>query len=253
MIRGCLLLLAGLFLQPSFLFSQDMDPSGYSNGTNLNVLYRRDLSGKIYANTRGVGFLVRQSKHVTAKTRSFYEIDLQTLKYPKETKSQGEAETRRRYVYGKLNSVFLIRGALGIQNVIFSKADHKAVEVRYFFSAGPVFAFAKPYYLQAYRTTGRQQVDFVKYNPENINPDSSRIIGRGGYSKGLNEMRVYPGVNARFSLSFEYAPYTNLIRAIETGISVDYFPKALPLMALNPAENIIISLHVGFVFGRKWF
>ena len=254
MFRKYFLSILTLHLLSNFALGQNQVISdGYENGTTLNVLYRHDMSGKIYANTRGYGVLFRQGKHVTAKTRSFYEIDIQSLKYPKEIKSQGEAQDKRRFVYGKLNSVFLLRVGLGLQNVLFEKADIKAVEVRYSYSIGPVFAFAKPYYLQVFKTSGAGQVDYVKFNAENFTPDSGRIIGRGGYSKGLSEMKVYPGLNAKFNLSFEYAPYTNLIRAIETGISIDYFPKALPLIAYNPAENIIISLHVGFVFGRKWY
>ena len=254
MFRRYFLSIITFHLLSNSVFGQNQNLSdGYENGTTLNVLYRKDMSGKIYANTRGYGLLFRQSKHVTAKTRSFYEIDIQTLKYPKEVKSQGEAEDRRRFVYGKLNTVFLLRGAIGLQNVLFEKADNKAVEIRYSYSIGPVFAFAKPYYFQVYRTNGARQIDYIKFESENFSPDSGRIIGRGGYSKGLSEMKIYPGVSAKFNLSFEYAPYTNLSRAIETGVSVDYFPKALPLMAYNPAENIIISLHVGFVFGRKWY
>lgn len=238
-----------------FAFAQGPGISdGYENGTNYNVLYRHDVSGKIYANTRGYGALLRRSKHITVKTRSYYEIDLQTLRYPKEIKSQGEASEKRRYVYGKLNSVFLLRGSLGLQNVLFQKGDNKAVEVRYSYSIGGILAFSKPYYFQVYTRPSARQVDYVKFNTESLNPDSvGRIIGRGGYSKGLAEMKVYPGVSAKFNLSFEYAPYTNLIRAIETGVSVDYFPQSLALMAHNPAENIIVSLHVGFVFGRKWY
>jgi len=228
--------------------------SGYDNGTTLNVLYRRDMSGKLYVNTRGYGVSFRQSKHVTAKTRSFYEIDFQTLRYPKEIKSSGEAQDRKRYVYGKINSVFLLRGGIGLQNILFAKADNKAVEVRYSYSIGPVFAFAKPYYLQVYKTPGAKDIAYEKFDSPDFSPDSAgRIIGRGGYARGLSEMKIYPGINAKFNLSFEYAPYTNLIRAIETGISLDYYPKALPIMALNPAENIIVTLHVGFVFGRKWY
>ena len=244
-----------LVLLSNFMFSQNQGIStGYENGTTLNVLYRRDMSGKLYVDTRGYGVLFRQSKHVTAKTRSYYEIDIQTLRSPKEIKSTGEAQDRKRYVYGKINTVFLLRGGLGLQNVLFEKADIKAVEVRYSYSIGPVFAFAKPYYVQVYKTPGARETDYVKFDSGNFSPDSSgRIIGRGGYARGLSEMKIYPGLCAKFNLSFEYAPYTNLIRAIETGISLDYFPKALPIMAQNPAENIIVTLHVGFVFGRKWY
>src|ERR1044072_6341956 len=120
-----------LMLQMLAICSYGQLNDGYENGSTLNVLYRKDVSGKIYAATRGYGILFRRGKHITAKTRSFYEIDLQTLKYPKESKTQGQAEDRRRYIYGKLNSVFLLRGGVGLQNVIFEKADNKAVEVRY--------------------------------------------------------------------------------------------------------------------------
>jgi hypothetical protein len=240
-----------------FLMSQEESlPGGYENGTNLNVLYRNDMSVKLYAHTRGYGILFRQGKHVTSKTRSFYEIDLQTLKHPKEVKTQGEAEHRRRFVYGKINSVLMLRGAIGLQNVLFYKGDSKAVEVRYSYSIGPSLAFAKPYYVQVFKInspTNNFHSTLIRFDQENFTQDSGRVTGRGSFADGLTEMKVYPAVTGKFNLSFEYAPYTNLIRAIETGITVDYFPKALPIMARNPAENLIVTLNVGFVFGRKWY
>lgn len=240
-------------LSSCFLHGQDQK-NIFSNeqGSDLNVLYRNDASGSIYANTRGFGVLYRRGKHITAKTRSYYEINIQNLKHPKEVKVAGNAENRKRFIYGKLNSVYLLRGAVGMQQVIFSKADKKAVEVRIAYSVGPTIAFAKPYYVQVYRTSnGRRDPVEVRFNEDNFTQDS--VIGKGAFSKGLAETAIYPGVTGKFNLSFDYASYTDYIRAIETGITVDYFPKALPIMARNPAENIIITLHVGFVFGRKWF
>lgn len=252
MFRAICSLFILLFIRVSGYAQEQSLPGVPENGSTLNVLYRKDQSGKIYAATRGFGALFRQGKHITAKTRSFFEIDFQTLKHPKETKTQGQAEVRRRFVFGKLNQVFLLRFGVGLQNVLFSKADLKAVEVRYSYSIGPTIGFAKPYYYQIYPTSGSRQPELVKFNTENYNPDSL-FVGRGSYLDGISEMKFYPGLTAKFNLSFEYAPFTNLIRAIETGVSVDYFPKALPLMAYNQAENFIVSLHVGFVFGRKWY
>jgi hypothetical protein len=251
--RVVILLILAVFtgFSPATLHAQD----GYEDGTNLNVLYRNEMSGKLFATTRGFGVLFRQGKHITASTRSFYDIDIQTLKHPKEMKVPGESENRKRFVYGKLHSVLLVHGALGLQNVLFQKGDIKAVEVRYSYSLGPTLAFAKPYYVKIYKTTpafGNQEVS-VRFDSENFSPDSNRVIGRAPFTEGLGELAIYPGINGRFNLSFEYAPYTNMIRAIETGLSLDYFPKALPMMARNPAENFILTFHVGFVFGRKWF
>src|SRR5688572_10702734 len=91
----CLALLA---LACSELNAQEPTlPGGYDNGTNLNVLYRNEASGKIFATTRGFGISFRQAKHVTQKTRSYYDIDLQNLRHPKETKIMGEGTQRRRY------------------------------------------------------------------------------------------------------------------------------------------------------------
>jgi hypothetical protein len=234
-----------------FMFAQERSITGAENGTNLNVLYKNEASGKVYANTRGFGASFKKAKHVTAKTRSFFELDIQNLRHPKEIKVTGEAQSKKRFVYGKINSVFLLRTDLGLQNIIFSKADNNAVEVRYSSSIGATFAFAKPYYVQVVRRYNNASERAVPFNSDSFTQDS--VIGRGAFTDGLPDTKVYPGVNAKFNLSFEYAPYTNLIRAIETGISLDYFPKALPIMARNPAENLIVTFHVGFVFGQRWF
>src|SRR5687768_13560708 len=101
MFRRILPFAALLFLCSFSLKSQDKGGGNYENGSTLNVLYRSDKVGKFYATTRGVGFLFRQGRHVNAKTRSFYEIDIQTLKHPKEKKVRGAADERPRFVYGK--------------------------------------------------------------------------------------------------------------------------------------------------------
>lgn len=232
---------------------QSMMSSGYENGTNLNIVYKNDVSVKAYIQTRGVGFLFRQSKHLTVNNRSFYEIDIQSLKHPKEVKSEGSSINKRRFVYGKLNNALLLRASLGKQNVLFNKSDNKSVEVRYAYSVGPIVSFTKPYYVRIYtNASGTVNEEPIRFDSENFNPSKS-IAGRSGFSKGLNEMKFYPGINAKFNLSFEYAPFSNLIRALETGVSLDYFPKALPLMHLNQSENLIFTIHLGFVFGTKWY
>lgn len=236
------------------LFAQVSVPHGdIEGGTNLNVVYKKDYTGKIYIHTRGMGFSFRKSKHVTVQHRNFFEIDLSNLKHPKEMKTVGNAIDRKRFVYGKLNNVLLLRPAIGGQRVFYSKADIEAVEVRYSYSLGPTIAFLKPYYVQVYRVSSTNQpvTGDVVFNEETFTIDS--IVGRSSFFTGFNEIKIYPGLTAKFNLSFEYAHYTNIVRAIETGISVDYFPKAIQIMGRNPSENVVFTLHVGFVFGRKYY
>src|SRR5690606_13718349 len=143
------------------------------------------------------------------------------------------------------------RRAVGIQNVLLTKADLRSVEVRYSYSLGAVVAFAKPYYFSVYPQGSRHPVSMAFNSAEFI--PGTIISGRAACSEGIAEMGFYHGATAKFNVSFEYAPYTNIIRAVETGISLDYFPRALPILAFNNPENFVITFHVGFVFGRKWF
>lgn len=251
-MRAFIILIFSTFLLSPELYAQEKLPVvGDQAGSNLNVLYRNDASGRIYASSRGFGASFRRGKHITGKIRSYYEVELQGIKHPKEVKVIGTAEDRKRFVYGKLNSVYGLRGNIGLQNVIYSKADNKAVEVRIAYSAGPILAFAKPYYYQLPTSTFDAIPEEVKFKSESFTPDS--VVGKGRFSTGLAETVVYPGVSGKLNLSFEYATFSNLIRAIETGICVDFFPKPLPIMARNSKEYFVITLHVGFVFGKKWY
>lgn len=226
-------------------------PDYNTDGSDLNVLYRNEQTFEMYAQSRGYGFLYRRAKHVTFERKSYFEIDASTLKHPKEIKLTGTDVERKRYIYGKLNSIMLVKASVGRQKTIAGKADKKAVEVRYSYSLGPGVAFAKPYYYTTVVQDAGTTQKYRRFNETTFTQDS--VIGRAPFSNGLGELSVYPFVAGKFNLSFEYAPYTNLVKAIETGISVNYFPIKLPTMARNPAEALVVTIHVGFVFGKRWF
>jgi hypothetical protein len=221
-------------------------------GSDMNIVYHKDHTGQFYIHTRGFGFTYRKANQQTIKQRNYFEIDICNLKHPKEIKLSGDAFDRKRFVYGKLNNVLLLKGALGMQHVFYNKADVEAVEVRYAYSVGPGLAFIKPYYVQVNRvqnnSMGTQEVPF---NEDTFTIDS--VMGRASFFTGFSEMKVYPVITAKFNISFEYAHYTNIVRAIETGLCIDYFPKALAIMARNPSENFVVTLRLGFVFGRKFY
>ncbi len=227
-------------------------PEALKQGQDLNVLYRHEATFKIFAHTRGYGLGWRRAKHITAKTKSLLEIEGLNLTHPKEVKVKSSEESSKRFVYGKLYNVALLRVGTGIQNVVYKRADRRSVEIRTSYILGGGIAFAKPYYVLVYRGTNpKPQLQSVKFDEENFTQDS--VVGKGPFLDGLNEMKFYPLIHGKFNISFEYAPYSHWVRAIETGVSCDYYPIALPIMARNPAENVVITLYVGFVFGKKWF
>ena len=236
----------------SLCFSQSTSEA-IENGQDPNVLYRNEMSFGVFAHSRGFGINLIRAKHVTGTRKRLLEVEALNMKHPKEIKVSNNTNNSKRFVYGKLNNILLFRAGVGYQTTLFKRSDRKSVEIRTSYYLGGNLTFAKPSYVLVYRKTitGTSYSESVRYNPEVLSIDS--IAGKGPLIDGLSEIKVYPGLYAKLNLSFEYAPFSNKVKAIETGVIFDYYPKALPIMAHNPAENFIVTLYVGFVFGKKWF
>ena len=241
-----------LFFLSSLCFSQSTTQA-IESGQDPNVLYRNEMSFGIFAHSRGFGCNFMRAKHVTGTRKRLLEIETLNMKHPKEIKVSNSSDNSKRFTYGKLNSILLIRAGVGYQTTIFKRSDRKSVEIRTSYYLGGNLTFAKPNYILVYRenSSGAKFQESVKYDPAIHTIDS--VSGKGPLVDGLSETKIYPGVYAKINLSFEYAPFSNKVKAIETGVIFDYYPKALPIMAKNPAENFIVTLYVGFVFGKKWF
>lgn len=211
------------------------------------------MSFGIFAHSRGIGINYMRGFHVTGTRKRLVEVEMLNLKHPKEIKVSNQTDNSKKFVYGKLNNILLFRVGVGYQTTLFKRADRKSVEIRSSYFLGGNISFAKPNYILVYRQNilGTKYQESVRYNPNIHTIDS--ISGKGPLLDGVSEMKIYPGLYAKLNLSFEYAPYSYKIKAIETGIIFDYYPKALPIMARNPAENYLITLYVSFVFGKKWF
>lgn len=251
-MRGIILYSLLLVFTSGICFGQSTEQA-LAMGQDPNVLYRNEMSFGIFAHSRGFGANFMRAKHVTGTRKRLFEVEALNIKHPKEIKVSTNADNSKRFVYGKLNNVLAFRAGVGYQTTLFKRADRKSVEIRTAYFIGGTAAFAKPNYILVYREaiTGTKYQESVKYDPDRFTIDS--ISGKGPLVDGLAETKIYPGVYAKVNLSFEYAPFSNKVKAIETGVIFDYFPKALPIMARNPAENFIITLYVGFVFGKKWF
>jgi len=224
-----------------------------ASGRDPNVLYRNEGSVGIFAHSRGFGLNYMRAKHITGTRKKLFEIEALNMKHPKEIKVSNSSDNSKRFVYGKLNNILLFRVGVGYQTTLFKRADRKSVEIRTSYYVGGNITFAKPAYVLIYREniSGAKYQQSVKYNPELQTIDS--ISGKGPLVDGLSEIKIYPALYAKFNLSFEYAPYSNKVKAIETGVILDYYPTGLPIMAHNPAEKFIVTVYVGFVFGKKWF
>lgn len=219
------------------------------------VLYRNEMAGGFVAHTEGVGVNFRRGKHVTGRRKRVFEIEFVNMRHPKEVKTVNPYfENSKGFFYGKLNTFQVLRPGIGFQNVIYSKADGRGVEIRYVTFLGGSIGFAKPVYLEILHETPVQfeyQLSTEKYDPDRHFIDN--IYGRAPYFKGFDEMKIYPGGYAKLGLSFEYASFEEDVKAIEVGVCADVYPKVVPIMANTKNNQVFVSLYLNLLYGRKWF
>lgn len=253
-----------VFLLLSF-FSIDLaaqeledDLSRLQRGEDLNVMYRNESTFGIYVHSNGgIGLAYRRGKHVTGKRKRMFEFEAQNFKHPKEVKSiNSYYENSKGFIYGKLNSVLIFRPGAGYQNVLYQKSDKKSVEIRFSYFIGATLSFAKPVYLEIIRETpvngsSAQTVSTERYNPDIHDPHN--IFGKASFFKGIDKTVIYPAAYGKLALSFEYADRYNSIKAIETGVIADVYPRAMPIMAFNKKQQVYFSLYLKLLWGKKWF
>ena len=229
---------------------------------DIGVLYRYEMSGGILAHSSGFGINFRKGKHLTGYKKRMLEIELVSMKHPKEHKSFNPSNEAKGYIFGKQNSFSILRGGIGIQKVITSKASKGGVEVRYLYYGGVSLGFLKPVYLEILREDNSNppgiKIVTEKYDPQKHT--TGNIYGKAPYTKGLFETRMLPGIYGKFGLSFEYGALDDKIRAIETGVTIDLYYKKAPIMAkidnnvddYNPNKQFFFSFYINILYGNKW-
>lgn len=218
------------------------------------VLMRNEWGFGIQLHTAGWGIDYRRGKNITGYKKRIIEGEIVNIRHPKEIRSVNPYfDNAKSFFYGKINSVTLLRGGIGRQNILFSKAEKEGVEVRLLYSAGASIAMAKPVYLYILNATpfdGEYELTEEKYDPESHFIDN--IYGRAPFTSGFNKIKPYPGAYAKLGLSFEYGNITENIRCLEAGICLDAYAKTIPIMAYAENSNYYLNFYVNWLFGKRW-
>ena len=93
---------------------------------------------------------------------------------------------------------------------------------------------------------------FIKYS----SADSSlflgnTILGGGGLSKGWNEMKFAPGLFGRAALRFDYGRFNEAVSGIELGVTAEYFPQKVSILAGPNDRNFFFQGYIALLFGRR--
>ncbi len=225
--------------------------SSAEKSDDLKAIYRKEASfGAFVHSAGGIGIGVSRGKRINVDRKRMLEAEVCNFKHPKELKSVNSYyESSQGYFFGKLNSVLLARVGFGFQNILFQKTVKKNVEIRYSTFLGGLLAFAKPIYLEVKSANNPGNPIVERYTPSVRQED---IYGRAPFFSGIGNTKVIPGGYAKLALSFEYADRYDAIKAIETGVVADIYPKALEIMAFNKKQNVYFSLYIKMIWGKKW-
>jgi hypothetical protein len=214
------------------------------------VFFRNERSFAIVLNSDGLGVSYREAKRKNYLNKRLLEIDLGTLKHPKEYKITNPYTTGTgTYVFGKLNSVIYLRGGIGFQHEIYKKADLGGVAIRYFYSFGPVIALYKPIYYRVLYPLSLTEFEIREEKFDITIHQPSDIYSKASFFKGIDETKVLPGLYAKGGFNFEYSKQDKVIHAIEAGVQVNAFPKSIPIMASPDNKAVFFSLFVSYRFG----
>jgi hypothetical protein len=240
----------------SRVYAQDV-LSQMQTGKDVNVLFTNQAMGGAFIHSEGWGLFFRKAKIKSIFKKYFWEVETCTMHSPKEDKIQNSFyPDASGYYYGKLNGVQVFRGGIGCSRMVWRKNDEQCVEIDAVYAAGISLAVTKPVYLEIIEVLPNTPNEtFIlsteKYNPYTDTP--ANIYGRASIFDGLGELGVYPGGYARFGLNFDYANRHNTVKAIETGLEFDLYPKAIPIMAFNPNNQYFLNLYLSFSIGKRWF
>lgn len=230
---------------------------------DTEVLRKQEFTGGFVLHSQGFGAILRRSKNKTFMRKRVIELEAVSMEHPKAVKVTYPYDNQgRSYVYGKLNQIVVTRLGYGRHNVLYAKFD-KGVEIRCLYIGGLSVAWAKPIYLEvAYRDANGFFVPPLmteRYDPDKVDDRGQKahttdnIYGEASGLRGIDEMRLFPGIYGRFGFSFDYAKQQKNISTIETGIIIDYYVRDVPMMAHIKNDPYYLTFYVSLQFGTRWY
>lgn len=218
--------------------------------TSDRIILEKEISGGIKFHTQGWGVKFTRGNNKTVFKRNTWQIEFVGMNPQKQVKVINPYYyASNYYVFGKLNSVFLLNAALGKYHQINRKPYWGGVELRYFYQYGINIGIAKPIYLYIYDPAQgiliEDQYDLSKYS-------DSDIVRKAPFLSGIDETTFYPGIHLETGLDFEFGAFNTNLTSLTVGTTLDFFPFPIPIMASNDPEFYFLTLFLNLNLGKRY-
>lgn len=205
----------------------------------------------IHSQGFGAGFKIGKIKsiHVTRN----WEASIVSLHSLKEIKTVNLSQYNSRpFIYGKLNSVYVIRFGYGEERRIFGKPYWGGIETRWAYEAGASLALAKPYYyyVVSYQPSGTG--GYIETIEERTYVEGIDILGKASFIKGIGETKLSPGVHASLGLSFDIAKSRTTVQAINIDVKAEYLPLGVSIMDSERDKKLFVTFMLSYNWGSRF-
>jgi hypothetical protein len=246
-----LCLVAWAACAPLHVAAQDGSASDDAPKTVFTHRYEAGLT----LHTRGMGGILERGKYRGVGKVSTWSLELASMKHAKEVRSYNPVyEQAKSYVFGKVNSLYLLRLGWGKRTVATPKLRNGGVAVGWHFAFGGALGLTKPIYLEiGYPNIPYTYLLTERYDPEEHGTDD--IYGRAGMLNGILELTPHIGGFVRAAADFEYGGEREVLRTLSIGAQLDAFPSRITIMAdeFNQNDRFYLTLFVHWTVGRQKF
>ncbi len=240
-----------LVVVSSTMFGQTNEETIFDEAT---IIYKHSIYGGAILHTNGWGANLAFTKNKTAFKARLLQFEMVGMKHPKEVRTYNPYyQDGRSYIFGKLNTLTIFRPSIGVRKIVFDKIRKSGVSIGYNWRLGPSLGFTKPVYLEVASNEGSpvQTIIVEKYDPDEHSIED--IYGRASWFKGIDELKLHPGIHAAFGLNFNYDSDRAGMNGIELGATIDYFPiEEIEVMAFADNYSVFFNFYLNLQFGKKF-
>lgn len=234
---------------PTLFFAQgELNPEA-------RVVTTNEHSYLVSLNSNGFSLSYQYGKRIDGFRRRIMDFDFSYIKHPKEIRVENPYyQSQKKFVFGKLNTLFALRGGIGRQREIYSIFDKGGIAIRYHYTFGASLALLKPVYYEVVDSTKiYNNVQYLYISDKQFDysiHQISDIYSRSSFFTGIDETKFVPGAYIKGGFSFVFSDKYEAINAIEVGAIVDVFSRPIQIMANEKKERFFVSLYVGYRFGK---
>jgi hypothetical protein len=230
----------------------------------------KEFSGGFRLNSDGWSLFVDKGTVQSEEKFSdlFYDIKLMQLeltekKHPKELKRSngtpgggptGGGDKTKPYVYGKVNNFYGLKFGYGKRKMIAGKPDPGTISIHWVYLGGLSAGLEKPYYVKAFvREKGAIVEKDIKYTDttKEYFLNNFDVIGGSGFSQGLGEIKIVPGIHAKTGLHFDFAGSRTTKLAVELGVNAELYMRSIAIMANQKARPYFMNVYASIQFGKR--